>query len=317
MIYLIGSDMVEEHQRSKLFYLMYCVYLGTELIGPLIAAATTDISPYIPIGLTLACIITAVGILQLITERIPRLEKNIISRQEPQSSSTGVDDDNSPPQTQSTTAEPVSEGRDDLAMLLKKKNILLILAAFLTPYVRPATMFVLQQYASVRFDWKISRTSLLTSEAAVVNIILYLFIIPQLTSIVRMRFNVTQQTIDMNVVRISFVLLTIGALLVGLATTSNLLIPSVAIFTAGFGVRVSLLASAASLADQKIHARLFGALQIMENIGMLCSFPLTQNMWAAAIRIGPPWLGFPFYVISGIFGVALLCTVFMCNSREQ
>ncbi|KAI1378990.1 major facilitator superfamily domain-containing protein [Hypoxylon crocopeplum] len=314
MIYLIGSDLVEEHQKSKLFYLMYCVYLGTELIGPIISAATMDISPYIPIALTLASIMIALGILQLIDERKPSRGRDHNPEQMFQPPESAVNHDSSI-RTQAAPSSGATSRSDSLAMLLRQKNILLILAVFLTPYLRPATMFILQQYASVRFDWKISRTSLLTSEAAIVNIILFLFIIPQVTSMIRARFDVRQETIDLSVAQISLALLTGGSLLIGLSPNSNLMVASVAIFTAGFGVRVALIASAASLADQTIRARLFATLQIMENIGMLSGFPLTQSMLATALRIGPPWLGFPFLIISGIFGTALVCTLFIHSGQ--
>jgi hypothetical protein len=73
---------------------------------------------------------------------------------------------------------------------------------------------------------------------------------------------------------------------------------ALAIFAAGFGVRVSLFSFATSLAEKGLRAQLYGVIQIMENIGYLMASPTLQTVWASALNLQGPWLPLPFLVVA-------------------
>jgi hypothetical protein len=102
--------------------------------------------------------------------------------------------------------------------------MLLVVPVFLIAQLRPTTLSVLLQYSSVRFGWKLSGTAVILSAAAGTNLVTYLLIIPQLIGYIQSKYRTDPQVIDLAVARYSILLLTLGALLLGLAPSMTLLI---------------------------------------------------------------------------------------------
>ena len=106
----------------------------------------------------------------------------------------------------------------------KTRNILLAVPVFLVGQLRPSTLNVLIQYTSNNFKWKLSAAVTLVSEVAAVNLILFLLVLPQLIRFLQGRYHFQPQVIDLAVVRISMLLLSVGALFLGLAPSVTTLI---------------------------------------------------------------------------------------------
>jgi hypothetical protein len=112
-----------------------------------------------------------------------------------------------------------------LLEIFRDRNMLMALPTFLVSTLRPTTLNVLLQYTSVGFGWKLSKTAVLISEVAGVNIVLFLLILPSVVSYVRVKYHAHPQVIDWTVARFSLLLLAIGALLLGLSANAIALIP--------------------------------------------------------------------------------------------
>lgn len=69
-----------------------------------------------------------------------------------------------------------------------------------------------------------------------------------------------------------------------------------AVFAAGFGLRVALLSFATSLAPTHMRARFYGCIQVVENVGYLIAAPILQSAWAKGLELQHQWLGLPFMV---------------------
>lgn len=102
---------------------------------------------------------------------------------------------------------------------LSNRNTLLVVPVFLMGIFRYATLNMLIQYASVRFGLKISTGATFYTETAVVNIFLFLLIVPRITTHIRLMYNISPERIDLVLVRTSVVLLATGCLVIGLAQT--------------------------------------------------------------------------------------------------
>jgi len=211
------------------------------------------------------------------------------------------------PQT-STKATSV----DSLISALSNRNVLLTVPVFLVGIFRYTTLNVLIQYASVRFGLKISTGATFYTETAIVNIFLFLFMIPQLTSHIRLKYNVRPQTIDLFLVRTSVTLMCIGCLAIGLAQSGQLLpigksnpsldrdpsssILGVFIFAAGFGSRVSALALISYWISDNSKATLYAAIVVLESLGHAIGDPSMQQIFAASLKLSPFWQAMPFFV---------------------
>jgi cytochrome c biogenesis factor len=123
------------------------------------------------------------------------------------------------------TTKPLtrSSSVDGIRSALSNKNILLAIPVFLTGSLRFTILNVLIQYGSNRFNLKISTGALFYTETAVVNMLLFLFAVPMLSSYIRTRHNVRPQTIDLFMSRACVCLLCLGSLLIGLSPSSEIL----------------------------------------------------------------------------------------------
>ena len=185
-----------------------------ELIASFLASVTIDISPWIPAGMAMASVILCLLLLWLMPR--PELKTEISP---PIFDASG---DESPPSPASTKKSHVVE---TLLSALSNTNVLLTIPAFLVGIFRYTTLNVLIQYASVRFGLSISTGAMFYTETALINIVLFLFIIPILTTYVRRVYDVRPQRIDLFMVRCSVVLMCCGSLGIGLAWSGMLLPP--------------------------------------------------------------------------------------------
>jgi hypothetical protein len=189
---------------------------------------------------------------------------------------------------------------------LSNRNTLLIIPVFLVGIFRYAMLNILIQYASVRFGLKISMGATFYTETAFINIVLFLFLIPRLTTYIRLRYNIKPEIIDLTLVRTSVVLLALGCLAIGLAQSSavlpigtfhshcptNLLISSkgVSVFAAGFGSRVFALSLVSYWISDDANATLYAAIVVLESLGHAIGDP------AASLGLPPFWQAMPFFV---------------------
>ena len=116
-----------------------------------------------------------------------------------------------------------SEYVNGLISALSNRNTLLVIPVFLVGIFRYAMLNLLIQYASVRFGLKISKGASFYTETAVINICLFLLLVPWLTTYVRSKYNVRLEIIDLFLVKSSVILLTSGCLAIGLAQSSEFL----------------------------------------------------------------------------------------------
>jgi hypothetical protein len=197
--------------RSHAFYYIFSAFYIAELLASFIASVTTDISPWIPCGLAIGSVILCLILLAVMPD--PRKSLNSCSVVPPESRA----EENS-----NSDSEALSKSHpvNGLVSALSNRNTLLVIPVFLVGIFRYTTLNVLIQYASVRFGLKISTGATFYTETAVVNIGLFLFLVPQLTKYIRLEYNIRPEVIDLVLVRMSVVLLALGCLSIGLAQSS-------------------------------------------------------------------------------------------------
>jgi cytochrome c biogenesis factor len=110
-----------------------------------------------------------------------------------------------------------------LVSALPNRNTLLVIPVFLVGIFRYAMLNLLIQYASVRFGLKISRGATFYTETAFINICLFLFLVPRLTTYIRSKYDIRPEIIDLALVKMSVILLALGCLAIGLAQSSGFL----------------------------------------------------------------------------------------------
>ena len=198
--------------RSHAFYYIFAAYYVAELLASFIASVTTDISPWIPCGLGMGAVFLCLALLSVMpnTRRSDSLRsghhREVLDQGAGSSDIDHVIED---------SLKPLSI--DGIRSALSNTNILLTIPVFMVGIFRSTTLNVLIQYASVRFGMKISAGAAFYTETAIVNIFLFLLVIPRSTAYIRLKYGTRPQVIDLFLVRTSVCLLCIGALLIGLS----------------------------------------------------------------------------------------------------
>lgn len=125
---------------------------------------------------------------------------------------------------ESPAARPESRHRAaNNPSMLYQTNILVGLAVLFIGALRPAVVATLFQYAATRFGSPLAQTAMMISEIAVVNIVLFLFVVPQCIAWVSTRYELEAQTIDYTIVFVSLMVLASGAFLMAVAPSITLL----------------------------------------------------------------------------------------------
>lgn len=67
------------------------------------------------------------------------------------------------------------------------------------------------------------------------------------------------------------------------------------VFAAGFGLRVSALSLLTSWIRPDSRGLFYGVVAVLENLGVMASEPILQNIFAASLDFSTFWLGLPFF----------------------
>ncbi|KAI3392834.1 hypothetical protein diail_5147 [Diaporthe ilicicola] len=228
-IYAMAADSCPPAQRSRYFYYLYSTFLVCELFAPALASVTIEKNLLIPFGVGLVALLTCFPILHVMPETHTVGEAPATGSR--RSSGSSVKDQSEAHETDQLLSSPTDPAGEpnvrpprNLLSVVRNRNILFALFVLFIGALRQGTVSVLLQYAAVRFGWPTSRTAMLVSVIAASNIILFLVILPQTVAFLTSRWHIRSQLIDYNVVSISLFILTVGATLMGLATSMHWLI---------------------------------------------------------------------------------------------
>ncbi|KAG4438808.1 hypothetical protein IFR05_005699 [Cadophora sp. M221] len=304
-MWAMASESIPSDRRSHAFYYIFSAFYVAELISSFVASVTLDVSPWIPCGLAMCSIILCLVLLAVMPD--PGISDASTPQILPKSSPANETDPSSP----SPTTSPDSTSVQSLISALSNRNILLTIPVFLVGIFRYAMLNILIQYASVRFGLKISTGATFYTETAIVNIFLFLFMVPQLTAYVRHKYNVQPSVIDLFLVRTSVTLMCVGCLAIGFAQESQLLPIGVFIFAAGFGSRVSALSLVSYWIADDAKATLYAAIVVLESLGHAFGDPSVQQIFAASLQLPPFWMAMPFFVGAAFYSLAAVFTMFI------
>ncbi|CVK99414.1 uncharacterized protein FMAN_02256 [Fusarium mangiferae] len=278
-----------EETRTRGLYYFYSCFIFSELVGPPVASVAADISPWLPFLISYLLLFFTFPLLLV-------MPKDYIA---PSSATINSAEDLPASYDQGhgilrAALHALFDQIHLLRFMLSSHNMCLAAVVFLISTFRGISLRALVQYASSRFDWKLSRTNALIGEVALVNLILFFFIMPALLRIVSKYLKSTPQVLNLGIVRASLSLLFLGSLLLGFATNSAFLIAATMIYGLGFGARSTLLSLVTSWIDPQRAGTLFSAVFLIEQIGMLGGEPLVQNVLGISLGLEDPWKGLPF-----------------------
>ncbi|CAG8971623.1 hypothetical protein HYALB_00008016 [Hymenoscyphus albidus] len=277
------------------FYIMFSAYYIAEMVASFIATVTTDISPWVPCGLSLVSVLACLPVLSAMPNVKPAKPL----------SESGIFGEGLEARTEESA---IISTLKRILRVSSIRNVRFTIPVFLVGILRFGTLNILIQYAHVRFKQKISTGAAYFTETAIVNIFLFLFLIPQVTSYIRREYKIRPQVIDLFLVRSSLTFMCVGALAIGIAPKRELLPIGVAIFAAGFGSRVSGIALLSYWITEDEKSTVYAAVTVLEGVGHAFIDPSMQQIFATSLSLPEVWLAIPFFVAAGCYLIAILST---------
>lgn len=312
---MIAKACKEEETRTRGLYYFYSCFIFSELIGPAIASATAEFSPWLPFLVSY--------ILLLLTFPLLAVMPKVHAASTSTPTNSGHDEDggsgNSPaarPSTLRTLLRASIDQYQTLKFMFLGRNMRLAVVIFLVGTFRGISLRALIQYTSARFGWKFSRTNALISEVALVNLALFFFVMPALVRTISKRLGPANHSLSLGIVQASLSLLFTGSLLIAFATNSAFLVAAMMIYGFGFGARSTTLSLITSWIDPNRASTLYSAVFLVEQIGMLVGEPLIQNLLGVSIGLQDPWTGLPFMCISLFYLIGLICASMMRSGHN-
>ncbi|KAJ5788834.1 uncharacterized protein N7518_005845 [Penicillium psychrosexuale] len=302
---VIVADVFSDDERATaLFRLQSCIQIAEILATPLSAYLMT-FGPMFPFILSL-CIITVGSIPPFfLPETLRNTKGKQISRE-------GLEQDNESEQPQpprkaalQELTRQVREFAQSTRFIWADSNVcLMIFVMFVTVMSRQCTNLLLQ-YVSKKFDWSISRASLLISLRGIFSLVTYLVIMPILAFLAAKHLNLRGNRSDHFLSKGSGVLSIIGFAIISIAPTPAILVGGQVILSIGSSFMVTTRSLATSLVQPDHAGTLYSAIAIAQGAGTLLSGPLFANLFRLGMHLGPAWMGLPFFQASLFFVVAV------------
>ncbi|RDW85282.1 hypothetical protein BP6252_02872 [Coleophoma cylindrospora] len=291
MCLTMASDLSSE---SKTFYRVFSAVLITDLIGPGVAYGTLQHSLWLPyVVCSLSLLVTFPVILYM---------PETLKVSEDHESASNLE----------------STGATAYLKFLRDWRIFVGLVTIFLAQFRNNTIEILLPYTSVRFGLELGQAATLLSVVSAVNIVVFLILLPALSTQLEKRAGWSITFINISVARVSSAFLAIGAAMLAAAPSVAFVVASLIIYAAGFGVRLSILAVLTTYVNSsKETARLYTLVATTDAIAHMIASPLLQQVWAIALKIGRQWLVLPFLVLMGIFICSFITSCFLADSSSE
>ena len=106
---------------------------------------------------------------------------------------------------------------------------------------------------------------------------------------------------DLLLARISLLLMTIGALVIGLAGNLILLVVGTVILSIGSGYSLLARSLLSSLVMEQHAGMLYTTIGVIENVSQLVAGPLISTIFRMGLSLGDQWVGLPYLVVGASY----------------
>ncbi|KAK4864022.1 hypothetical protein LT330_010232 [Penicillium expansum] len=304
---VVVADVFSEDERATaLFRLQSCVQIAEILATP-ISAYLMTFGPMVPFMLSICIILVGSMPAFFLPETLRNAKGKRVNREGPEQESEG--DQSQPPRKQTVLQEvsrQVREFAQSTRFIWADSNVcLMVFVMFVTVMSRQCTNLLLQ-YVSKKFDWSISRASLLISLRGIFSIVTYLIIMPILSFLTAKHLNLRGKRNDYFLSKGSGVLSIIGFAIISMAPTPAILIGGQVILSIGSAFMITTRSLATSLVQPDHAGTLYSAIAIAQGLGTLVSGPLFANLFRLGMHLGTAWMGLPFLQASLFFVIAVI-----------
>lgn len=327
MVLAIIADVTPEDSRTKVFYYVQCIVQVVQMISPLVGSFLVTVNVWAPFYLG---IVLQLGQYLLVpflpqTRADPRANISPPPDEEDLLLPRGINTTSIlncsgggnivPTRTALPTRSPVlgcsvlqalPSIRYCAELFFQNTKVALMLAGFFVTTLGRSFIGTLLQYVSIRYDWTLAHAGYLLSLKSLTSMLLFLLILPGVTTYFSKFHGVSVRKINLTVARVSIALLAAGSMLVGISTSPRLLIPGLIVVSLGSGFSAAMQSLITSMVDKDRIVSLYSAISVIQTIGAMFIHPVLSAALATGIQIGGLSLGLPFFVCSGSYILAAI-----------
>ncbi|THV95592.1 MFS general substrate transporter [Aureobasidium pullulans] len=296
MIYTIITDVQVEAERTNTFFYVSVCGMIADLIAPTLAASLMTTSPWLPFTIG----ISAMAFAMLLTLSIP----------ETYHARTRI---TSSPRQGPIDAQPKPYGLlhhlNQILAMFKSRSLCLIFVSFVGEQLILKNSGFAMRYVSKRFSWPLSRFGYFMSARALVGILIYLLILPRMSSFLQHRMLFPPLRKDLLLARTMGIILAIGLFLAA-GPTLGCVLSGLLLVTIGSSSTTICRSIAAHFVDSRHVASMYTFLNLLNTAGAILASPLLASTFVLGMRWGGDWQGLP-YLCLGVLGTVSAIALFL------
>jgi hypothetical protein len=329
--------------RANHFFWVGCGVMVAEFISPSVASSLMLRSPWIPLLASIGILILSGLFMVFVPETLH--QKPVNGLMEPVA---GLSDSSSG--SSAASASPMKRSllykfkenfvsTFDTLRIYASPTLFVLLATFSIQLFSRQIIDLVLRFISKRFSWSLAQTGFLLSFRALINIVLYLAILPGVSfiltsssktaySIPGLRFNLSTASKDLALARFSLITQIMGIFLLALSAFSFpfgdsnqeglfplvLVIGGLIVYTLGIGFNAFCRSLISTLVNQEHISRLYAVLSIIEIIGASINGPALAWLYSLGLKLSRKgerngYLGLPFWgamVLTAISGGGIM-----------
>ncbi|KAH8689998.1 major facilitator superfamily domain-containing protein [Talaromyces proteolyticus] len=306
ILHAIVADVVTEEKRARAFFHMASMTLISELLGPAVGSVLmTSYNAYIPLLAVLPLQLGSIAavIAMQDTVRFTNEDNADFGNEDEES-------DNGSTMVQESTRLTISQALRIFLKWMKmacrifnRENIpiLLVHIGFLTSMVARETLDSLVQYVSNRFGWTLAEANYLVSLKALVNLILFLLLLPLISGSLIKYTSMSSRNADLWIARGSSLFGVIGPTLLGIASSPLSMILSLILFTLSSGYPHVIQSYGTFLVKPADVAPFYSSLAMVRIVGTLVASPLLAMAFNIGLERRGDWFGILYYTAGILF----------------
>ncbi|KAI8951733.1 hypothetical protein F4801DRAFT_544156 [Xylaria longipes] len=183
--------------------------------------------------------------------------------------------------------------------VLKSLGLIFFLAA-----VAKATRPLFITYIQHRVGVTPELASYLWHVRIVMSLVIFIVVLPLVVIVLAKYTSSSPNAINLMTAEVGVILLTTGALLIGLAQTKPVLISGLVINTLGVATDLALLAFAADVVTEDLASCFFMTIASLESAGTLVGIGLLYPLYQLGLYDDTLFGGIPYYICAGLFTIA-------------
>ncbi|KAF3024910.1 hypothetical protein E8E14_012854 [Neopestalotiopsis sp. 37M] len=312
MLYTTIADITSVSARAPIFFQLAALFILSEVASGPLAGLVLLKSVWGLLALASVFYVLATATTFLLPDTL-HLSKAALNED--------VDDSNDTPTANESILQgsirQLREGGREIRSFLSGHGLVII---FMFCYVFVAVSKVVQvmllQYATKRYNWSWSKASFLLTTRSIVSLVVLILILPAMTQLLTKRFKVSVIQRDVWIARVTGLAGVVGALLIALASTPEILILGLVTFAIHGGMTAVLRSLLSNMVEHRHLGTMNSLLGILEMLGLMAGAPALFSSLRRGFEIGGDLIGLPFLCAAAMIALST-CIVWLLPVGEK